>query len=340
MQQGTYTAKFNPLMGLQIASLAAGYSRWIPITNDVLSITNYESKSGEGESGNGGFDDIIAYDNNIYAKYLIVSRLKSDSVLPHVIQRKVLASFDGCTIKESISDSSSGSSSKKKECVITNRDGIIGLKYSIKTNSVSNKEIIEALQKGESIDVKPSKATVKYFEVDNDDERSRSIGGSSLFKIILASPKYVKNFTYVPPPPKIPSCSEDSVSRLPIADWIALTKVCDAEVSIVWEMYKVYTIRTIINNGGTIDSIDSIDDYISICKAKIMQYLPYLTTVGIMTPELRESVQTSIDSFRLCLSQESYDSDNDKWIQLVIQFPTLVKNISDESDGDELEETH
>ena len=89
--------------------------------------------------------------------------------------------------------------------------------------------------------------------------------------MVLTSPSFIKNYSFrVPPPP--PSCAADDKEMWIMPnDWRIMTRIIDAEVSLLYAMENY--------------------DY------SYMQWIPYLTTVGVQSDTVRAFLQRSIDTF-------------------------------------------
>ena len=89
--------------------------------------------------------------------------------------------------------------------------------------------------------------------------------------VVLCSPSFIKNFTFrVPPPP--PTCAADDKEMWIMPnDWKIMTRIIDAEVNILIDFFNQ--------------------------QYSYMQWLPYLTTVGVQSDIVRAFLQESIDTF-------------------------------------------
>lgn len=101
---------------------------------------------------------------------------------------------------------------------------------------------------------------------------SEAFASFDVSPVVLCSPSFIKNFTFrVPPPP--PTCAADDKEMWIMPnDWKIMTRIIDAEVNIV------YNVSTSDNRS-------------------YVQWIPYLTTVGVQSDTVRAFLQESIDTF-------------------------------------------
>lgn len=120
---------------------------------------------------------------------------------------------------------------------------------------------------------------------------SEQVGTFSVFPVVLCSPSFIKNFTFrVPPPP--PTCAADDKELWIMPnDWKIMTRIIDAEINIIYRI-------------GNSDNA-------------YVQWLPYLTTVGVQSDTVRAFLQASIDTFT------STDSES---LPVLIQFKFPTSN--------------
>lgn len=195
------------------------------------------------------------------------------SVIPSIFYLKALSSFDGCPIIESRTESGT------VVVQIINQKRTLEINYTIANDQSINSAIedtyiklgkpIPDITNTISTTITARAATLKFL--------SEGTGTTTLTmnNIQFCSSKYVANCTHVPPPPPKPLTTDAATTAIngpiPYPELVALTKVCDAMVNIA-----------------------SLDDDADLEKR---QYLPYLTTAGLITPAVISAVQTSITSF-------------------------------------------
>ena len=249
-------ATFNPYMGLCVKRLVGGCTGWILIGNSVTGTSPSTTTT-------------------LIAKYAVQAKTSSGTVIPSIFYLKALASFDGCPIIESRTESGT------VIVQIINQKRTLEINYTIPNDQTINTAIEDTYIKlGKPIPdiantipatgtatVTATSTTLKFL---TDGSTTLSLGN-----IQFCSPKYVANCTHVPPPPPKPLTSDAAATAIngpiPYPELVALTKVCDAMVNIAS-----------LNSSAELEK---------------RQYLPYLTTAGLITPAVISAVQASITSF-------------------------------------------
>ena len=247
-------ATFNPYMGLCVKRLVGGCTGWILIGNSVTGTSPSTTTT-------------------LIAKYAVQAKTSSGTVIPSIFYLKALASFDGCPIIESRTESGT------VVVQIINQKRTLEINYTVPNDQTINTYIEDTYIKlGKPLPDIATKMSGSTNSVQTSMKFLTEGEGTttlSLGNIQFCSPKYVANCTHVPPPPPKPLTSDAAATAIngpiPYPELVALTKVCDAMVNIAS-----------LNSSAELEK---------------RQYLPYLTTAGLITPAVISAVQASITSF-------------------------------------------